>query len=133
MDIARTLADGGKEVVGALDKRIDDITNTISHARTASRRNDRRQVGDIDRTLGNRALEVAGTLDDRIGKFELLIRRAEKLSERSRNAHRAATSALDASNNAIRNSTVKSRAHADDGLLRRGRGAQAECEQWNTP
>lgn len=106
MDIARTLADGGKEVVGALDKRIDDITNTINTRGQRLAETIDAKVGDIDRTLGNRALEVAGTLDDRIGKFEeLLVGRAEKLSEQVETRTRAATGALDASNNAIRNST----------------------------
>src|ERR1044071_3591478 len=30
MDIARTLAEGGKEVVAALDKRISDVSGTIN-------------------------------------------------------------------------------------------------------
>ena len=30
MDIAKTLADGGKEVVSALDKRISDVTAVIN-------------------------------------------------------------------------------------------------------
>lgn len=106
MDIARTLADGGKEVVSALDKRIDDITNTINTRGQRLAETIDTKVGDIDRTLGNRALEVAGTLDDRIVKFEeLLVGRAEKLAEQVETRTRAAAGLLDASSESIRAST----------------------------
>ena len=96
MDIARTLADGGKEVVSALDKRIDDITNTINTRGQRLAETIDAKVADIDRTLGNRATEVAGTLDDRIVKFEeLLVGRAEKLAEQVETRTRAAAGVLE--------------------------------------
>ena len=43
MDIAKTLAEGGKEVVGALDKRIGDVTGVINARGAEARRKHRRQ------------------------------------------------------------------------------------------
>jgi hypothetical protein len=106
MDIARTLADGGKEVVSALDKRIEDITNTINTRGQRLAETIDAKVGEIDRTLGTRATEVAGTLDDRILKFEdLLVGRTERLAEQVETRTRAAAGLLDASSESIRTST----------------------------
>ena len=127
MDIARTLADGGKEVVGALDKRIDDITNTINTRGQRLAETIDTKVADIDRTLGNRATEVASTLDDRIVKFEeLLVGRAEKLAEQVETRTRAAAGVLDASNDAIRTSTDNLERMLMTVSSAVGEGAQAE-------
>ncbi len=59
LDIAKTLSEGGKEVVGALDKRISDVTAVINvrGAKLADALG--AKIDDIDKALGNRAMEVA--------------------------------------------------------------------------
>ena len=97
MDIAKTLAEGGKEVVSALDKRIGDVTVTIDTrgAKLAETIGDK--IGDIDQALGNRAMEVANTLDTRIGRFEqLLVGRAEHVTEQIEVRTKAAADVLNA-------------------------------------
>ncbi|GIK79255.1 MAG: hypothetical protein BroJett024_03600 [Alphaproteobacteria bacterium] len=106
LDIARTLAEGGREVVGALDRRIEEIGGVITTRGNQVADTLDSKVTDIDRTLGARALEVAGTLDDRIARFEqLLVGRAEKVTQEIETRGRAAAAALDHSNEQIRSST----------------------------
>ena len=82
VDIAKTLADGGKEVVGALDKRISDVTAVINvrGAKLADALG--AKIDDIDQAFGKRALELATNIDSRISRFEeLLIGRAETVTK----------------------------------------------------
>ncbi|MGH6771519.1 MAG: hypothetical protein ACRECO_21165 [Xanthobacteraceae bacterium] len=97
MDIAKTLADGGKEVVSALDKRISDVTAVINvrGAKLADALG--AKIDDIDKALGQRAMEVAGNLDSRIGRFEeLLIGRAEQVTQEIETRSKAAADILNA-------------------------------------
>ena len=61
MDIAKTLADGGKEVVAALDKRIGDVTGVINVRGAKLAETLGAKIDDIDQALGARAMEVAAT------------------------------------------------------------------------
>lgn len=106
LDIARTLAEGGREVVNALDKRMEEIGGIITARGNQVADTLGGKVADIDRTLGARALEVAGTLDERVARFEhLLVGRAEKVTQEIEARGRAAAQALDQSNEQIRSST----------------------------
>ena len=81
-DIARTVSEGGKEVVDALDKRITDVTGTIASRGAALADTIGAKIEDIDKALGSRAMEVANSLDSRIMRFEdLLIGRAETVTK----------------------------------------------------
>ena len=87
MDIAKTLTEGGKEVVTALDKRISDVTGVIDTrgAKLAE------TVGGRSPTSTRRSararIEVANTLDSRIGQLEqLLVGRAEAVTRKDRDA-----------------------------------------------
>ena len=81
MDIAKTMAEGGKEVVGALDKRIADVTNVINVRGAKLAESIGEKIDDIDKALGVHALEVANNLDTRIARFEeLLVGRAETVT-----------------------------------------------------
>ncbi|HEY7246413.1 MAG TPA: hypothetical protein VH678_21275 [Xanthobacteraceae bacterium] len=81
-DIAKTMAEGGKEVVGALDKRIADVTNIINVRGARLAENIGAKIDDIDKALGVHAMEVANNLDTRIGRFEeLLVGRAETVTK----------------------------------------------------
>ena len=95
MDIAKTMAEGGKEVVGALDKRIADVTAVINVRGAKLAESIGAKIDDIDKALGVRAMEVADNLDTRIGRFEeLLVGRAETVTKeietRSQDRRRAA-------------------------------------------
>jgi hypothetical protein len=82
LDVARTLAEGSKEVVSSLDRRISDVTTVINvrGAKLADALG--AKIDDIDQALGNRATEVANNLDSRIGRFEeLLLGRAEAVTK----------------------------------------------------
>ena len=82
MDIAKTMAEGGKEVVGALDKRIADVTAVINVRGAKLAESIGAKIDDIDKALGVHAMEVAENLDTRIGRFEeLLIGRAETVTK----------------------------------------------------
>ncbi len=82
LDIARTLAEGGKEVVTALDKRIADVTMAINVRGAKLADTIGSKIVEIDRALGARAVEVANNLDTRLGRFdEILIGRAESVAE----------------------------------------------------
>ena len=82
MDVAKTMAEGGKEVVGALDKRIADVTAVINVRGAKLAESISGKIDDIDKALGVRAMEVAENLDIRIGRFEeLLIGRAEAVTK----------------------------------------------------
>ncbi len=59
MEIAKSLADGGKEVVGALEKRIDEASGTIDTRGTKLAETLHEKADQIDKTLGVRALEIA--------------------------------------------------------------------------
>jgi hypothetical protein len=80
MDIAKTLAEGGKEVINAVDRRVNEIAAHIDSqgqklADTVSER-----IASADKTLGEGAQQVANTLDTRIEHLEqLLIGRAESV------------------------------------------------------
>ena len=94
-DLAKTLTEGGKDVVSALDQRIGEVAGTVRLRRRSSG-SPRRKIGEIDQTLGTRALEVANNLDSRIGRFEdLLIGRATVTSQIETRS-KAAADALDA-------------------------------------
>ena len=85
MDIAKTLAEGGKEVVAALDKRIADVTGVINARGAKLAESIGAKIDDIDKALGARAIEVANNLDTRIGRFEeLLVGRAEARDQADR-------------------------------------------------
>ncbi len=62
MDIARTVAEGGKEVVGALDKRIGDVTSVINVRGAKLAESIGAKIEDIDKALGIKAMEVADNL-----------------------------------------------------------------------
>jgi hypothetical protein len=97
MDIAKTLAEGGKEVVSSLDKRISDVTAVINvrGAKLADALG--AKIDDIDKALGNRAMEVAGNLDARIGRFEdLLIGRAMEVTKEIETRSKTAADILNA-------------------------------------
>ena len=79
IDIAKTLAEGGKEVVAALDKRIARRHQRHQRARRQAGREPRRQ----DRRhrparSASARMEVAANLDTRIGRFEELLRRPRR-------------------------------------------------------
>ena len=97
-DLATTLAEGGKEVVSALDKRISEVAGTINPRGSRSRRHDRRQDRRDRQDAWARApLEVANTLDSRIGRFEeLLVGRAETVTTQIETRTKAAADALNA-------------------------------------
>jgi Apolipoprotein A1/A4/E domain len=81
LDIAKTMAEGGKEVVGALDKRIADVTDVINVRGAKLAESIGEKIDDIDKALGVHAMEVANNLDTRIGRFEeLLVGRAETVT-----------------------------------------------------
>jgi hypothetical protein len=78
MEIAKSVAGGGREIVAALDQRVETL-NDAMNARAG-------QIADvlaskteeIDRTLGTQATQVAANFDQRIDRFEaLLVGRAE--------------------------------------------------------
>ena len=95
MDIAKTLAEGGKEVVTALDKRISDVTGLIDTRGAELATTLGAKIDDIDRMLGARAMEVANNLDTRIDRFEqLLVGRAEAVTEQLETRTRAAAEAI---------------------------------------
>jgi hypothetical protein len=82
MDVAKTMADGGKEVVSALDQRIADVTAVINVRGAKLAESISAKIEDIDKTLGVRATEVAANLEVRIGRFEdLLVGRAEAVTK----------------------------------------------------
>ena len=125
MDIAKTLAEGGKEVVAALDKPHQRRQRHHQHARRPARRDVGAKIDDIDKALGTRAIEVANNLDTRIGRFEqLLIGRAETVTEQIETRTKAAADIL--------NARMEQLAHVDQDQLcgsragarqRHGRGA----------
>jgi apolipoprotein A1/A4/E domain-containing protein len=81
LDIAKTLAEGGKEVVGVIEQRIGDIAATINARGTKVADALAAKTDEIDKTLGVRAMEIAGNLDARIGRFEeLLVGRVETVA-----------------------------------------------------
>ena len=55
MDIAKTLTEGGKEVVTAVDKRISDVTTLIDTRRSSSSETIGERIADIDKALGGSA------------------------------------------------------------------------------
>jgi len=97
MDIAKTVAEGGKEVVAALDKRIVDVTSTITTRGSQLAETLGARIDDIDKALGARAMEVAGNLDTRIGRFEeLLVGRAEAVTREIETRSKTAADLLNA-------------------------------------
>ena len=98
MDIAKTLAEGGKEVVAALDKRISDVTARHQYARRQARRDASapRSTTSTRRSAPAR-IEVADNLDSRIGRFEeLLVGRAEAVTKEIETRSKAAADLLSA-------------------------------------
>jgi hypothetical protein len=82
IDVAKTMAEGGKEVVGALDQRIADVTTVINVRGAKLAESIGVKIDDIDKALGVKAMEVADSLDTRISRFEeLLIGRAETVTK----------------------------------------------------
>jgi hypothetical protein len=74
MDIAKTLAGGGKEVVGALDKRIADVTTVINESLNAS-------IDSTVATFGDKAAE----LEQKLNRFaEVLDQSLLGAAERAR-------------------------------------------------
>ena len=95
VDIAKTLAEGGKEVTSAVDKRIGEVTTLIDSR--AAKLSDvvGERIAKIDSTLGKGALEVANTLDGRISQLEqLLVGRAEAVVQQMETRSRAAADLL---------------------------------------
>ena len=90
------MADGGKEVVGALDKRIADVTAVINVRGAKLAESIGAKIDDIDKALGVSAMEVADNLDTRIGRFEeLLIGRAESVTKEIEARSQSAADLLD--------------------------------------
>src|SRR5205807_3141398 len=97
MDIAKTMADGGKEVVSALDQRISDVTNVINVRGATLTETIGAKIDDIDRAIGTRAIEVANSMDMRISRFEeLLLGRAEVVTKEIETRSQAAADTLGA-------------------------------------
>ncbi len=97
MDIARTLSEGGKEVVATLDQRISDVTNVINVRGANLADTIGAKIDDIDKALGTRATEVANNLDARISRFEeLLIGRAETVTREIETRSKSAADVLSA-------------------------------------
>ena len=95
LDIAKTMAEGGKEVVGALDKRIADVTDVINVRGAKLAESIGEKIDDIDKALGVHAMEVANNLDTRIGRFEeLLVGRAETVTSEIEARTQSATELL---------------------------------------
>ena len=128
MEIAKSLADGGKEVVGALEKRIDRRERHDRYARHQARRD--AACGAPTRstsTLGARALEIANTLDGRITRFqELLVGRVETVASqievRGQSVGNAIVSRMEQLSQAIRGNAGEAERSlgAARGLDRRG-------------
>src|SRR5207249_9817539 len=68
------------EVVGALDKRIADVSGVINARGAQLAHSIGAKIDDIDRTLGVKAMEVADNLDARISRFEDLDRKSTRLN-----------------------------------------------------
>jgi hypothetical protein len=95
--LSTTLTVGGKEVVGALDKRISDVTGTINTRGAEVADAISAKIADMDKTLGTRAMEVADTLDGRISRFEeLLVGRAVTVTDQIESRTKAAADTLNA-------------------------------------
>ncbi len=75
-------------MVGALDKRISDVTGTINTRGAEVADAISAKIAEMDKTLGERAMEVADTLDGRISRFEeLLVGRADTAHRPDREPH----------------------------------------------
>jgi Apolipoprotein A1/A4/E domain len=110
LDIAKTLAEGGKEVVGALEQRVGDVAAAIHARGTQVAETLAAKTDEIDKTLGIRAMEVAGNLDARIGRFEeLLVGRVETVASqievRGQAVSNAMTSRYEQLSHAIKTNT----------------------------
>ena len=70
MDAAKTMAEGGKEVVGALDQRIADVTAVINGRGAELTESISARIGDIDRTLGAKIAHIDRTLGARIENID---------------------------------------------------------------
>jgi hypothetical protein len=110
IDIAKTLAESGKEVVSALDKRIADVTGVINVRGQKLAENLGEKIDEIDKALGARAMQVADNLDSHIGRFEeLLIGRTEAVTKeietRSRTAADLLNSRMEHLSNTIRHNS----------------------------
>jgi len=73
MDIAKTIAEGGKDVVTSLDKRLSDVTTLIDTRAASLSETVTARVANIDKTLGVRAIEVANNLDERMGSIDKML------------------------------------------------------------
>jgi hypothetical protein len=70
VDVARTLGDGGREVLHQFEAKVRDIDDILLRRSTELTETLSSKAEEINATLGGRAEEIAGTLDGRIGLFE---------------------------------------------------------------
>ncbi len=70
IDIARVLAEGGRDVTQALSAKADEIGMIVSSKSETLTRTLSDKAEEINATLGGRALEIADTLDQRVARFE---------------------------------------------------------------
>ena len=121
--MAKTLGEGGEDMVGALDQRITEVTGTINRAATTSPTRIAAKAAEID-THARRAArsEVADHLDSRIGRFEeLLVGRAEKVTNQIETRTKAAADALNARMEQL------SQTHQDQRVASRARARPARA------
>ena len=134
MDIARTLAEGGKEVVDRARQAHRRHHQHHQHARIAPRRDDRHQ-GRRDRPHA-RQPRAGSRRHARRPHREIrgaaCRPRGEGLAERSRRAPAPPPACSTTRNEAIKHLDRESRTHADDGVRRRQRSAQGQCRRRGT-
>ncbi|MGL4728744.1 MAG: hypothetical protein ACRCWO_08300 [Bosea sp. (in: a-proteobacteria)] len=70
IDIARVLAEGGRDVTQALSAKADEIGMIVSSKSETLTKTLSDKAEEINSTLGGRALEIADTLDQRVARFE---------------------------------------------------------------
>jgi hypothetical protein len=70
IDIARVLAEGGRDVTQALAAKADEIGMIVSSKSETLTKTLSDKAEEINATLGGRALEIADTLDQRVARFE---------------------------------------------------------------
>ncbi|MGZ5834841.1 MAG: apolipoprotein A-IV repeat region-like domain-containing protein [Xanthobacteraceae bacterium] len=80
MEIAKSVAGGGREIVAALDQRVETLNEAMNARAAQIAEVLASKTEDIDRTLGVQANQVAANFDQRIDRFEaLLLGRAESV------------------------------------------------------
>ena len=97
MDIAKTMAEGGKEVVGALDKRIATSPTSSTCAAPSSPKSSAPRSTTSTRRSACTRWKSPNNLDTRIGRFEeLLIGRAEAVTKEIETRSKSAADMLGA-------------------------------------